>query len=199
MNPNLKKIKDSVIEHTLKLDDDRLALLLLIQLSRHQNLFIHEPSDWNDSPTDWITQDQRLQDEVIAILSFIILFSFTNAYHDENLFKEHRNEILAMHPEDFLNNSIYQSPFNQFIGKKITINSLSIHFNIPKESIRRYLNLVLESGLITKNSKYGYLVNFNAYQAYIFTNSLSNIYKSVMRSLNDFIVNLEDHLKSISI
>ena len=46
MNPNLKKIRDSVVEHTLKLDDDRLALLLLIQLSRHQNLFIHEPSDW---------------------------------------------------------------------------------------------------------------------------------------------------------
>ena len=113
MNPNLKKIRDAVVEHTLKLDDDRLALLLLIQLSRHQNLFIHEPSDWKDSPTDWITKDQRLQDEVIAILSFIILFSFTNAYHDENLFKEHRNEILAMHPEDFLNNSIYQS--NRFI------------------------------------------------------------------------------------
>ena len=118
------------------MDNDQLALLLLIQLSRHQNLFIHEQSDWEDSPTGWITKDQRLQDEVIAILSFIILFSFTNAFHDENLFKEHRNEILAMHPEDFLNNSIYQSPFNQFIGKKITINSLSIHFNIPKESIR---------------------------------------------------------------
>ena len=40
MNPNLKKIRDAVVEHTLKLDDDRLALLLLIQLSRHQNLFI---------------------------------------------------------------------------------------------------------------------------------------------------------------
>ncbi len=52
MNPNLKKIREAVVEHTLKLDDDRLALLLLIQLSRHQNLFIHEPSDWNDSPTD---------------------------------------------------------------------------------------------------------------------------------------------------
>ena len=49
MNPDLKKIRDSVVEHPLKLDDDRLALLLLIQLSRHQNLFIHEPSDWNDS------------------------------------------------------------------------------------------------------------------------------------------------------
>ena len=82
MEPNLKKIRDSVIEHTLKLDNDQLALLLLIQLSRHQNLFIHEPSDWEDSPTDWITKDQRLQDEVIAILYFIILFSFTNAYHD---------------------------------------------------------------------------------------------------------------------
>ena len=45
MDPNLKKIRDSVIEYTLKLDDDQLALLLLIQLSRHQNLFIHEPSD----------------------------------------------------------------------------------------------------------------------------------------------------------
>ena len=118
-------------------------------------------------------------------MSFIILFSFTNAYHDENLFKEHRKEILAMHPEDFLNNSIYQSSFNQFIGKKININSLSTHFNIPKESMRRYLISVLESNLIIKDSKYGYLVNFDAYQAYIFTNSLSNIYKSVMRSLND--------------
>ena len=118
MNSNLKKIRDSVIEHTLKLDNDQLALLLLIQLSRHQNLFIHEPSDWEDSPTGWITKDQRLQDEVIAILSFIILFSFTNAYHDENLFKDHRAEILAMHPEDFLNNSIYQSSFSQFIDKK---------------------------------------------------------------------------------
>jgi len=195
MNPNLKKIRDTVVEHTLKLDDDRLALLLLIQISRHQNLFIHEQSDWNDSPTDWITKDQRIQDEVIAILSFIILFSFTNAYHDEDLFKEHRKEILAMHPEDFLNNSIYQSSFNQFIGKKITISSLSSHFNIPKESMRRYLNAVLKSGLITKDSKYGYLVNFEAYQAYIFTNSLSNIYKSVMRSLNDFIINLEDYFK----
>ncbi len=196
MNSNLKKIRDTVVEHTLKLDDDRLALLLLIQLSRHQNLFIHEPSDWNNSPTDWITKDQRIQDEVIAILSFIILFSFTNAYRDENLFKEHRNEILAMHPEDFLNNSIYQSAFSEFIGKKITINSLSNHFNIPKESIRRYLNAVLESGLITKDSKYGYLVNFDAYQAYIFTNSLNNIYKSIMRSLNDFIVNLEDYFET---
>ena len=195
MDPNLKKIRDSVIEHTLKLDNDQLALLLLIQLSRHQNLFIHEPSDWEDSPTGWITKDQRLQDEVIAILSFIILFSFTNAYHDEDLFKEHRNEILAMHPEDFLNNSIYQSSFTQFIGKKITISLLSDHFNIPKESMRRYLNSVLESDLITKDSKYGYLVNFDAYQAYIFTNSLSNIYKSVMRSLNDFIVNLEDYFE----
>ena len=69
MNPNLKKIRDSVIDHTLKLDDDRLALLLLIQLSRHQNLFIHEPSDWNDSPTDWITQDQRLQDDCLLYTS----------------------------------------------------------------------------------------------------------------------------------
>ena len=195
MNSNLKKIRDSVIEHTLKLDDNRLALLLLIQLSRHQNLFIHEPSDWNDSPTDWITQDQRVQDEVIAILSFIILFSFTNAYHDENLFKDHRNEILAMHPEDFLNNSFYQSAFVELIGKKITISSIANFFNIPKESMRRYLNTVLENGLITKDSKYGYLVNFRAYQAYIFTNSLSNIYKSVMRSLNDFIVNLEDYFE----
>tara|TARA_Y100000817_G_scaffold27181_1_gene19221 strand:+ start:42 stop:1103 length:1062 start_codon:yes stop_codon:yes gene_type:complete len=193
MNPNLKKIRDSVIDHTLKLDDDRLALLLLIQLSRHQNLFIHEPSDWNDSPTDWITQDQRIQDEVIAILSFIILFSFTNAYRDKNLFKEHRNEILAMHPEDFLNNSIYQSAFNEFIEKKITIKSLSNHFKIPRESIRRYVNLVLNSGLIVRNPKYGYLVNFDAYKAYIFTNSLNNIFKSIMRSLNDFIVNLEDY------
>ena len=122
MNPSLKKIRDSVIDYTLKLDDDRLALLLLIQLSRHQNLFIHEPSDWHDSPTDWITKDQRLQDEVIAILSFIILFSITNAYHDENLYKEHRNAILEMHPEDFLNSSIYQSPYSEFIGKKITIS-----------------------------------------------------------------------------
>jgi len=195
MNSNLKKIRDSVIEHTLKLDDNRLALLLLIQLSRHQNLFIHEPSDWNDSPTGWITQDQRVQDEVIAILSFIILFSFTNAYHDENLFKDHRNEILAMHPEDFLNNSIYQSAFGELIGKKITISSIANFFNIPKESMRRYLNTVLESGLITKDSKYGYLVNFDAYQAYIFTNSFSNIYKSIMRSLNDFVVNLEDYFE----
>ena len=78
MDPNLKKIRDSVIEYTLKLDDDQLALLLLIQLSRHQNLFIHEPSDWNDSPTDWITKDQRIQDEVIAILSFIIPVSYTH-------------------------------------------------------------------------------------------------------------------------
>ena len=94
MDPNLKKIRDSVIEHTLKLDDDQLALLLLIQLSRHQNLF-----------------------------------------------KEHRNEILAMHPEDFLDNSIYQSSFSQFIGKKITISSLSTHFNIPKESMLSLIHI----------------------------------------------------------
>ena len=55
MNSKLKEIRDSVIEHTLKLDNDQLALLLLIQLSRHQNLFIHEQSDWEDSPTGWIT------------------------------------------------------------------------------------------------------------------------------------------------
>ncbi len=195
MNTNLKKIRDSVIEHTLKLDEDRLALLLLIQLSRHQNLFIHEPSDWDNSPTDWMTRDQRLQDEVIAILSFVILFSFTNAYHDENLLKEYRNIILEMHPEDFLNSSVYQSPFSQFIGKKITISSLSSHFKIPKESMRRYINLVIESGLITRDSKYGFIVNFDAYQAYIFTNSLNNIFKSIMRSLNDFIVNLENHFE----
>ena len=193
MDSNLKKIRDSVIEHTLKLDNDQLALLLLIQLSRHQNLFIHEPSDWEDSPTGWITKNQRLQDEVIAILSFIILFSFTNAYHDENLLKEYRNDILEMHPEDFLNNSIYQSPFSKFIGKKITISLISSHFKIPKESMRRYINSLFESNLITRDSKYGYIVNFDAYKAYLFTNSLNNIYKSVMQSLNDFIVNLEDY------
>ena len=58
MDPNLKKIRDSVIEHTLKLDNDQLALLLLIQLSRHQNLFIHEPSVWEDIPTECITKGE---------------------------------------------------------------------------------------------------------------------------------------------
>ena len=193
MNSELKKIRDSVIEHTLKLDNDRLALLLLIQLSRHQNLFIHEQSDWSNSPTDWITRCQRLQDEVIAILSFVILFSFTNAYYDENLFRKYRDAIKAMHPEDFLNNSIYQSPYSQFIGKKITISSLSAYFNIPKETMRRYINTILKSDLITKDSKYGYIVNFDTYQAYIFNNSINNIFKSVMHSLNDVVTNLEDY------
>ena len=57
-----------------------------------------------------------------------------------------------MHPEDFLNNSIINQHLVNLLAKKL----LSIHFhhfNIPKESMRRYLNAVLESGLITKRFK----------------------------------------------
>ena len=90
MNSILNDKRKAVIKHILKLDDDRLAILLLIHISRYQNLFLHEISDWKNSPTSWITKDQRVQDEVIGLLSFIILFSLTNAHHDRNLYKSNR-------------------------------------------------------------------------------------------------------------
>ena len=195
MNSILNEKRKAVIKHILKLDDDRLAILLLIHISRYQNLFLHEISDWKNSPTSWITKDQRVQDEVIGLLSFIILFSLTNAHHDRNLYKSNRKDIKEMQLEDFLDNSIYNSPYKNFLNKKITISSISLFFKIPKESVRRYLNSIIEAGLVIKDTKYGYLVSFDAYQSYIFTESVSNIIVSLMKSLIDIIKNLEDYFK----
>ena len=54
------------------------------------------------------------------------------------------------------------------------------------------MKLILEAGFISKDKKFGYLLNFEAYKQYIFTDSLNNICKSLMRTLADFISNIED-------
>ncbi|GIR86501.1 MAG: hypothetical protein CM15mP85_31250 [Rhodobacterales bacterium] len=101
-----------------------------------------------------------LRIKLLLFYLFIILFSFTNAYRDENLLSENRMKFLAMHPEDFLNNSAPSiSICVNLITKK---NYNQLHFQVishsKRKSMRRYLNAVLESGLITKDSKYGYLL-----------------------------------------
>jgi predicted transcriptional regulator len=192
MDPNLAAKKDKVIDLINNLEDDNFALLLLIHISRYQNLFLHTEPDWSNSPNNWITKDRRLQDESIGVLSFIILFSLTNAHVDENLFPEYRKQIKAMKLEDFLDNNFFITPFTNFIGKKISLKVLEAFFSIPRENIRRNINSLIEAGFITKDKKYGYLVNMEAYVQYIFTDSLSKIMKSLMRTFDDIIVNLEE-------
>ena len=107
--------------------------------------------------------------------------------------------------EDFLDNNFFISPFTNFIGKKISLKVLESFFSIPRENIRRYINSLIEAGFISKDKKYGYLVNMEAYVQYIFTDSLSKIMKSLMRTFDDIIVNLEEkyqlksNLKPISV
>ena len=192
MDPNLAAKKDKVIDLINNLEDGNFALLLLIHISRYQNLFLHTEPDWANSPTNWITKDRRLQDESIGVLSFIILYSLTNAHVDENLFPEYRKQIKEMKIEDFLDNNFFISPFTNFIGKKISLKVLESFFSIPRENIRRYINSLIEAGFISKDKKYGYLVNMEAYVQYIFTDSLSKIMKSLMRTFDDIIANLEE-------
>jgi predicted transcriptional regulator len=192
MDPNLEAKKDKVIDLINNLEDGNFALLLLIHISRYQNLFLHTEPDWANSPNNWLTKDRRLQDESIGVLSFIILYSLTNAHVDETLFPEYRKQIKAMQLDDFLDNNIFITPFTNFVGKKISLKVLEAFFSIPRENIRRYINSLIEAGFISKDKKYGYLVNMEAYVQYIFTDSLSKIMKSLMRTFDDIIANLED-------
>ena len=82
--------------------------------------------------------------------------------------------------------------FNKFIEKKISLKILEAFFSIPRENIRRNINSLIESGLVNKDKKYGYLVNMEVYVQYIFTDSLSKIMKSLMRTFDDIIANLEE-------
>ncbi len=195
MDTSLEAKKEKVIDLINKLDDGSFSLMLLIHISRHQNLFLHTDSDWENSPTNWLTKDKRLQDESIGILSFIILYSLTNAHENAELFPEYRKQIKAMHLEDFLDNNFFVGPYKKFIGKKISLKVLEAFFSIPRENIRRYINSLIEAGFVNKDKKYGYLVNMEAYVQYIFTDSLSKIMKSLMRTFDDIIVNLEDKYK----
>ena len=192
MNSNLEAKKDEVIDLINNLEDGYFALLLLIHISRYQNLFLHTETDWENSPTNWLTKNRRLQDESIGVLSFIILFSLTNAHVNADLFPEYRKQIKGMHLEDFLDNNFFTGPFNKFIEKKISLKVLEAFFSIPRENIRRYINSLIESGLVKKDKKYGYLVNMEAYVQYIFTDSLSKIMKSLMRTFDDILLNLEE-------
>ena len=195
MDSNLEAKKEKVIDLINKLDDGSFSLMLLIHISRYQNLFLHTDSDWENSPTNWLTKDKRLQDESIGVLSFIILYSLTNAHVNADLFPEHRKQIKAMRLEDFLDNNFFVGPYKKFIGKKISLKVLEAFFSIPRENIRRYINSLIEAGLVNKDKKYGYLLNMEAYVQYIFTDSLSKIMKSLMRTFDDIIVNLEDKYK----
>ncbi len=195
MDSSLEAKKEKVIDLINKLDDSNFALLLLIHISRYQNLFLHTDSDWENSPTSWLTKDRRLQDESIGVLSFIILYSLTNAHVNADLFPEYRKQIEAMHLEDYLDNNFFTGPYNKFIGKKISLKVLEAFFSIPRENIRRFINSLIETGFVNKDKKYGYLVNMEAYVQYIFTDSLSKIMKSLMRTFDDIIVNLEDKYK----
>ena len=195
MDQGLLNIRNDFIDKILKLEDSSIAVLLLIHFSRHQNLFLHNQKDWEDSPTDWLTEDKRIQDEIIGILSFNILYSLTNAQRDPTVFPDSRDLINDIGLEDFLDQKEYFSPFDRFVGKKISIKLISDFFNIPKENTRRYMKLLLEAGFINKDKKFGYLLNLDAYKQYIFTDSLSNICKSLMRTLDDFISNIESEYK----
>ena len=192
MDPNLEAKKEKVIDLINNLEDGNLALLLLIHISRYQNLFLHTEPDWENNPTNWLTKDRRLQDESIGVLSFIILYSLTNAFMDESLFPEYRKQIKAMHLEDFLNNKFFMTPFPNFIGKKISLKVLEAFFSIPRENIRRYINSLIEAGFISKDKKYGYLVDMDAFLSYQYTDSLSKIMKSLMKTFDDILVNLEE-------
>ena len=195
MDQGLLKTRNVFIDKILGLEDSSIAILLLIHFSRHQNLFLHNQKDWDDSPTNWLTKNKRIQDEIIGILSFIILYSLTNAHVDNTIFPEDRDLINKMELEDFLNQREYFSPFDQFIGKKLSIKLISDFFGIPKENTRRYVKLVLETGFVNRNKQFGYLLNLEAYKQYIFTNSLSNICNSLMKTLSDFISNIEEECK----
>ena len=195
MDSSLEAKKEKVIDLINKLDDGSFSLMLLIHISRYQNLFLHTDSDWENSPTNWLTKDRRLQDESIGVLSFIILYSLTNAHVNADLFPEYRKQIKAMHLEDFLDNNFFVGPYKKFIGKKISLKVLEAFFSIPRENIRRYINSLIEAGFVNKDKKYGYLVNMEAYVQYIFTDSLSKIMKSLMRTFDDIIANLEDKYK----
>ena len=195
MDSNLEAKKEKVIDLINKLDDGSFSLMLLIHISRYQNLFLHTDSDWENSPTNWLTKDKRLQDESIGVLSFIILYSLTNAHVNADLFPEYRKQIKAMRLEDFLDNNFFVGPYKKFIGKKISLKVLEAFFSIPRENIRRYINSLIEAGFVNKDKKYGYLLNMEAYVQYIFTDSLSKIMKSLMRTFDDIIVNLEDKYK----
>ena len=192
MDPKLAAKKDKVIDLINNLEDGNFALLLLIHISRYQNLFLHTEPDWENNPTNWLTKDRRLQDESIGVLSFIILYSLTNAFMDESLFPEYRKQIKAMHLEDFLNNKFFMTPFPNFIGKKISLKVLEAFFSIPRENIRRYINSLIEAGFISKDKKYGYLVDMDAFLSYQYTDSLSKIMKSLMKTFDDILVNLEE-------
>ena len=192
MDQNLVAKKDKVIDLINNLEDGNFALLLLIHISRYQNLFLHTEPDWENNPTNWLTKDRRLQDESIGVLSFIILYSLTNAFMDESLFPEYRKQIKAMHLEDFLNNKFFMTPFPNFIGKKISLKVLEAFFSIPRENIRRYINSLIEAGFISKDKKYGYLVDMDAFLSYQYTDSLSKIMKSLMKTFDDILVNLEE-------
>ena len=192
MDPNLAAKKEKVIDLINNLEDGNFALLLLIHISRYQNLFLHTEPDWENNPTNWLTKDRRLQDESIGVLSFIILYSLTNAFMDESLFPEYRKQIKAMHLEDFLNNKFFMTPFPNFIGKKISLKVLEAFFSIPRENIRRYINSLIEAGFISKDKKYGYLVDMDAFLSYQYTDSLSKIMKSLMKTFDDILVNLEE-------
>ena len=192
MDPSLAAKKEKVIDLINNLEDGNFALLLLIHISRYQNLFLHTEPDWENNPTNWLTKDRRLQDESIGVLSFIILYSLTNAFMDESLFPEYRKQIKAMHLEDFLNNKFFMTPFPNFIGKKISLKVLEAFFSIPRENIRRYINSLIEAGFISKDKKYGYLVDMDAFLSYQYTDSLSKIMKSLMKTFDDIIVNLEE-------
>ena len=86
MDSSLEVKKEKVIDLINKLDDGSFSLMLLIHISRYQNLFLHTDSDWENSPTNWITKDRRLQDESIGVLSFIILYSLTKAHVNADVF-----------------------------------------------------------------------------------------------------------------
>ncbi len=192
MDQGLLKKRNLFIDKILELKDSSIAILLLIHFSRHQNLFLHNQKDWEDSPTDWLTEDKRIQDEIIGILSFVILYSLTNAHLDNSIYPENRDLINDMGLEDFIDQKEYFSSFNRFIGKKLSIKLISNFFGIPKENTRRYMQLILQASFVNKDKKFGYLLNFEAYKQYIFTDSLNNICKSLMRTLADFISNIED-------
>ena len=131
MDPNLAAKKDKVIDLINNLEDGNFALLLLIHISRYQNLFLHTEPDWENSPNNWITKDRRLQDESIGILSFIILYSLTNAHVDENLFPEYRKQIKAMKLEDFLDNNFLLPHLLILLEKKYLSKFLRHFFQFP--------------------------------------------------------------------
>ena len=97
--------------------------------------------------------------------------------------------------EDFLDDKFFITPFNNFLGKKISLKVLEEFFSIPRENIRRYINQLMEAGFVKRDKKYGYLVNMEAYVQYIFTDSLSKIMKSLMRTFSDILLNLEEKFK----